>query len=169
MSVINNSVDPSIDPNASVSSFFAGISAAVAAGKNVQTRNLTFILNQIYALLTKMIGVMQNITAVQAQRLNILTQWQAAYTDALSKVHNFTLADGIPDNIFKNSSSNQTQLTSISSTMITTLQGSRSAISDDSKSLQSSVNSSNDAVTQQANLATSFLQELTTLLQAVYR
>lgn len=177
MTTIINDITDFSDPNSSSSNLSADstlltLSSTDNSSVGKANFNLTLILNNIYQLLTKMIGVMQNVTAVQAQRLNILTQWQAAYTDALSKVHTFTSADNISLQVptgITGSASNLAALNQYTSNLITTLQGNRSAVSDDSKSLQSSVNSSNDAVTQQANLATSFLQELTTLLQAIYR
>lgn len=177
MTTIINDITDFSDPNSSSSNLSADstlltLSSTDNSSVGKANFNLTLILNNIYKLLTQMIGVMQNVTAVQAQRLNILTQWQAAYTEALAKVHTFTSADNISLQVptgITGSASNLAALNQYTSNLITTLQGNRSAVSDDSKSLQSSVNSSNDAVTQQANLATSFLQELTTLLQAIYR
>jgi hypothetical protein len=45
----------------------------------------------------------------------------------------------------------------------------QAVVSDKSKSVQSQINQSNDAVSQQANLASSFLEELSTILSAIIR
>lgn len=131
----------------------------------------TLVLDRIYRLIAQMIGTMQNITASQAQRLNMLTQWQLAYTNLLNQIHTFTLGDGSPAfiNTTINNSDAKTDLNRMNDNFRSAIQGNRAAVGDDAKSLQSTINQSSDAVNQQANMATSIIQELSTLLQAIYR
>lgn len=131
--------------------------------------NLTAILDRIYALIKDMLQSMQNIAAVQANRLTVLTNWQQAYTTELSQLKNFLKEDKdvlypgyLSDQNFTDLNEKVNQLRQL----VTTNQ---SVVSDDAKSLQSSINQSTDAVTQQANMATSIIQELSTLLSAIYR
>lgn len=49
------------------------------------------------------------------------------------------------------------------------IRGYRDSVTNDSKAMQSVVNQSNDAVSQQTNMATALLQELSTLLGAIFR
>ena len=48
------------------------------------------------------------------------------------------------------------------------MQSRQALVGDDAKALQSNVNQSNDAVTQQSNLGTAILQELSTLLSEIF-
>lgn len=48
------------------------------------------------------------------------------------------------------------------------MQGNRQVISDDAKALQTSVNQTNDAVQQQTDMATSILQQLSTILTSIF-
>lgn len=133
----------------------------------------TIIMDQIYALIAALVGSMQRVAAVQAARLTVLTQWQGAYTDELSKIHNFLAGDGTylagafsdTDRDKARSELNTTANASIRDQ----LQSNRAIIGDDAKSLQSNVNQSNDAVSQQSNAATAIIQELNTILGAIFR
>ncbi len=53
-----------------------------------------FILTKVFDLLVLMIDVLQRTAAAQANRLNILTEWQKAYTDELNQVHAFVESNG---------------------------------------------------------------------------
>lgn len=126
------------------------------------------ILNRIFELLLKMISSLQSVAAAQAQRLNFQTSWQAQYTNLMSYVHVFT--NGAGGAFSKSSDSTiRSDLNNLNSTFIQTLQNRQSVISDNSKALQSNVSQSNDAVNQQSNLGTAILQELSTLLSAIFR
>lgn len=133
--------------------------------------NLTAVLDRIYALIKDMLGSMQKIAAVQANRLTVLTNWQQAYTTELTQLKTFLMADvnthhGLPTFLDQTHINSLNDLNSTLRQQVTTNQ---SVVSDDAKSLQSNINQSTDAVTQQANMATSIIQELSTLLGAIFR
>jgi len=155
----------------------------------------TLLINRIFNMLNGMINVLQKAAAAQAQNLNVLTQWQQAYTNVMNQVHSFTSGandyydnpnvkvtgfntDGKPKQgtgsnnnnvsddggIKPNSLTNlQTPLTTANSAYTTQLQNERSIISDQAKSMQTNLNQTTDAVNQQTSLATSLLQEISTL------
>lgn len=125
------------------------------------------ILNRIFELLLTMISSLQNVAAAQANLLNFQTSWQSAYTNLMAQVHVFTQGAG---GAFSKSSQSATRddMNNLNSTFIQTLQNRQSVISDNSKALQSNVSQSNDAVNQQSNLGTAILQELSTLLSAIF-
>jgi hypothetical protein len=130
----------------------------------------TIILNDIFDLVVEMTTSLQNVAAAQAERLNFLTDWQKAYTDALAQVHTFIKNNG--DSIDANNSSEaqaRDDLNRLNSNLIQTMQNRQSVVSDEAKALQSNVNQSNDAVNQQSNLGTAIIQELSSLLSAIYK
>lgn len=127
------------------------------------------ILNRIFILLASLMGTMQKVAAAQADRLRILTQWQAAYTNEVNQVPVFLQDNNEPFIGAAGHEGLRASLNTYNTTLRDSVTSFRTAISDDAKSLQSYVNQSNDAATQQADMATSFLQELTTLLSSIYR
>ena len=130
----------------------------------------TLILNEIFKLLTQMVGTLQNVAAAQAARLNFLTQWQKAYTDLQNQVHTFVKGNG--DGVNGNTSAQgvaRDDLNRANSTYIQNLQNQNSVISDDAKALQSTINQTVDQVQQQSDLATSILQEMSTILSTIFR
>lgn len=140
----------------------------------------TIILNQIFVLVASMLNTMQRVAAIQANRLQILTQWQQAFTNELSQIHVFLQSDGTTladkpqtagntdPNASKKATIRQELNNNINSINQTNLQNQQSVIADDAKALQSNLNQSNDQVSQQANLGTTIIQDLQTILSAIY-
>lgn len=156
-----------------------GASGFLSEGTSLESMDAkkALILDRIFLLIASMLNTLQRLTAAQAQRLFILTNWQRAYTDALAQMPTF-LAVGNP--ITRLSDSNTTnpdpdkakrrdELNTFNSTKKEVMTNDRNVISDDAKALQSNLNQSNDAVSQQANMATAILQELSTMLGAIFR
>jgi hypothetical protein len=134
----------------------------------------TVILNKIFDLLLNMISILQNAAAAQANRLQFMSEWQSAYTDAQNQIHTFIQENASPETtaFASNSSSDATtrdDLNRLNTGFTNTLQNRQSIVSDDAKALQSNINQSNDAVTQQSDLGTAILQELSTLLQVLFQ
>lgn len=135
------------------------------------------ILLRIFKLLADMIEVLQRVASAQASRLRFLTEWQRAYTDALQQIHVFGtgtqdriggVAKGTPEEEVLNRERGNLN-TQRNAAWQELIRGSRDVIKDDAKSLQSTVNQTNDAVNQQASLATSILQQFSTILSALFR
>lgn len=128
------------------------------------------ILDAVFRLLSTMIGSLQSVAAAQASRLSFLTQWQKAYTDSMNQVHTFIKSNG--DAIGGGGSAEgaaRDDLNRVNSTYTEQLRNRRSVIADDAKALQSNVNQSNDSVNQQSQLATALIQEMSTILGAIFR
>lgn len=137
------------------------------------------ILDRIFKLLVEMINELQKTAAAQAQRLNFLTEWQKAYTDEMNQIHAFVAANG--DGQFSNGSTPldhptdsaasqaRQNLNQTNTNYTQQLQGNNSVISNDAKALQSNVNQTNDAVQAQTDMATSILQQLSTILSSIYQ
>lgn len=130
----------------------------------------TIILNRIFDLILNMITSLQDVAAAQAHRLTFMSQWQSAYTDAMSQIHTFVKGDGKAFSANDSASAvSRDDMNRLNSNFIQTLQNRQSIVSDDAKALQSNVNQSNDAVNQQSNLGTAILQELGTLLSTIFK
>lgn len=147
----------------------------------------TLIIDRVFNIVVKMINILQKAAAAQANRINFLTDWQKAYTDTLNQVHTFAPYNGdsfsnldavetFDDNDEVYSDDDKDQITTmqqnlntVNSTYTTVETNRRSIVSDEAKSMQTSVNQTSDAVNAQSSLATSLLQELSSLLSSVYR
>lgn len=143
---------------------------------SVSTKGLRSIsiLLRIFELLTDLIGTMQRVAAAQASYLTFLTDWQAAYTELLRQLPTFTRG-GEPLNetgttgLGKEETDARNELNTLNGALSEAIRGSRSIVQDTAKAIQSNINQSNDAVTQQANIATSIIQQLSTLLGTIFR
>lgn len=134
------------------------------------------VINRLFKLIGEMIDTMQQVAAVQAQYLSFLTQWQKAYTDLINEIKTFTRNDGTVFGRVDNASATvQTFSTqrgdanTFSLNQREKLSNLRGVVSDTAKRIQSNVNASQDAATQQGQFATSLLQQLSTILGAIYR
>lgn len=135
-------------------------------------------LNRIYDLIANLLNVLQKTAAAQANRLVLLTQWQQAYTNSLNQLHVFLQSS--PDLLQASSGDSQDTINTkstirgdlndqVNANLRELMQNYRSMMGDNAKALQSSVNQTNDAVSQQANMATAIIQELSTILGALFR
>jgi hypothetical protein len=136
------------------------------------------VIDRVLRLLIMMIDILQRISATQAQRLTFLTNWQEAYTDLLTQVPQFAQGDGSPLGVggdeddeaaaaakaFRNNDVNPHM-----QNILENVRARRSAVQDEAKQMQTSINSSQDASNQQTQMATSLLQQLSTILSQIFR
>lgn len=153
-----------------------GSAAPLISSVGASTRKVD-VLENIYVLLIKMIGVLQKVAAAQSDRLKLLTEWTGAYTNLQTQVPIFTSGDGT---IFGGKYGNNTDATnvaitsrddanSLNQTFTETIRSRRTQIDNAAKSLQNNLNQSNDTANQQADAATTIIQNLRTLLSAIYK
>ena len=223
-----------VDPNPTTAEIRANYVDSTQNAQGLYGRPL--VLDRIFSLLVDLIDALQKCAAAQANRLNILSDWQKAYTDMMNQIHAFTANNGdgsltfhvdrtedlrdlysgntiildpnvteiefdstnnivrVPytndvnfgntplginvgpladrDDYISDSGEDATKARSDMNTLNTNLtqrmQGSRQVVSDDAKALQTSVNQTNDAVQQQTDMATSILQQLSTILTSIF-
>lgn len=153
------------------------------------------ILNNIFLLIVQMIGTLQNVAAAQSQRLTFLSTWTNAYVSLQNQLHSFYKGNGdyvdgsgakdgsiySPDFYTKGADSagcgSLTQSNNVRDALNNTInanlsqviQNNRGQVSDTSKAMQSTVNTTSDAVNQQSNMATTILQQLDSLLSAIFK
>lgn len=135
------------------------------------TARRTLVLDRILRLLIEVIDVLQRVSAAQAQRLNFLTAWQSAYTEMLVNVPQYAQGDGSPlshqnddSKLFRNEVVNPHM-----QSILENVRAKRSAVQDEAKQLQTSINSSQDAANQQTQMATALLQQISGILSQIYR
>lgn len=131
----------------------------------------TSIIFEIFSLLTDMIGTLQKVAASQGDRLTFYANAQKAYTDLIGKIPTITRDNLTPyvDDSDTNLNQLAQEISTINDAYTEKLKSYRSILGDDAKQQQSVVNQSNEAVNQQADLATALLQELSTILQAIFK
>lgn len=119
------------------------------------------IILNIYKIISTLLNTIQEVAQAQAARLLILSQWQKAYTTLQAQIPVF-LANS-PPGVDTNLN------TTLNANFRTIVQTNQAAVGDDIKTLQSNINQSNDAMSQQANFSTSLIQEMSTILSAIFR
>lgn len=141
------------------------------SGSSISTSKfeVPLLINRIFQLLTDIIGVLQSVAISQAERLQLLTRWQKAYTDLLDQVPVFTQNSADFGGTDTDDSVLRDDINRLNAAFSEQIRSSRSQHGDDAKALQSNLNQTNDAVTQQANLATALLQQLSTILSTLFR
>lgn len=123
------------------------------------------VIDRILRLLIEMVGILQNISASQADRLTFLTNWQRAYTELLSDVPVFTTAGS--SGPLRVSEAVRDELNAKIGPYQENIRANRSLVQDDSKAMQSVINQSQDAANQQTNIGSSILQQLSTIVAAI--
>lgn len=146
------------------------------------------VIDRILRLLIQMIGILQNISSSQADRLRFLTKWQTAYTNLLVDIPTFTQGDGsaIDSNprvgnsntaqfgtdFAKEGKAEATQRDLVNPKMQALQDKTRARrdnIGDQAKAMQSIINQSQTSANAQTDMATAFLTELDTILAAIFK
>ncbi len=128
------------------------------------------VIDRILRLLVSIIDVLQRTSAVQANRLGFLTDWQRAYTNQLNDIPQFAEGDNTPIGGDSTSSKNRrSEMNARMQAITEKVRARRSTVQDTAKALQSSINSSQDAANQQTQMATSLIQQLSTILSQIFR
>lgn len=142
-----------------------------------QTTRKVDILLIIFSLLVKMIGTLQKVAAAQSDRLQLLSELTGAYTQLQTQVPIFTAGDGtIFGGGYGNTGGTANVMThsrddanSLNQTFTETIRSRRTQVDNAAKSMQNNLNQSNDSANQQSDAATTILQNLRTILNALYK
>ncbi|WP_075883341.1 hypothetical protein [Candidatus Protochlamydia sp. W-9] len=129
------------------------------------------VLNRIILLLISLIKTLQDVGIAQANRLTYLTKYQNVYTALQTQIPVF-LKDGSNPLGGSSTEAGQTRNdlnSSFNGILTDNLRSLRGIQEDNAKKLQSKVNSTNDAVNQQTDMVSTFIQQMQTLLNAILR
>lgn len=129
------------------------------------------VLNRIIRLLISIIQTLQNVGIAQANRLTFITKYQNVYTTLQTQIPVF-LKDGRAPIGVAGTEPAQTRNdlnSSFNGILTDNLRSLRGIQEDNAKKLQSNVNQTNDAVNQQTDMASTFIQQLSTLLSTIMR
>ncbi len=148
--------------------FQAGIATSVAGTNSGKTA----ILLILFRLLVEVIDVLQRVAAAQGERLRFYAGYQKGYTDLIGEIPIITERD-VGDSIRGDSGGQRqkgAQFAQAQNQSFTEkLRALRSILGDEAKQHQTSVKQSNEIVTQQANLGTSILQQMSTILTNMFK
>lgn len=129
------------------------------------------IINKILLLLIALIGAIQNMGIAQAHRLTFTSNFERAYTTLQTQIPVFLRGDFT---IVGGTDSGQTnarnELNSSFNSFITQNLRNLGGLQDNAaKSQQSSLNQTNDAVNQQTDMVSTFIQQLSSLLSTILK
>lgn len=133
------------------------------------------VINRILALLIQIISSLQNIAIAQSNHLTFRTKFQEAYTGLQKQVPVFLVGDsqGTPFKLRTtgtDESSARNDINSVlNSNLIDNLRTLRGLQEDAAKQEQANINQTTDAVNQQTDMASNFIQQLTTLLNTIFK
>ena len=132
----------------------------------------TIIIMQLLALLVEVIDVLQNVAAAQGARLQFYAEMQRAYTDLIAQVPIINSDDTEWLNK-RDKESRVERMQGFGAGQIQAvteqLRARRTVLGDEANQHQTTVNQSNEIVTQQTNLGTSLLQQLSTILTTMFK
>ena len=120
------------------------------------------VLNRVMRLLTELLPIMQNLAAAQAKQLDLPTRMQTLYTELIAKAPLYKKAD-IDNDSERSEKNNQVGI------WTDRLRSYRDVWTDLAKKTQSNINTTNEAVNQQVDLLTTFLQQLRELVSLMTR
>lgn len=139
------------------------------------------VLDRIFRLIALMIGSLQSVAAAQANQITFLSNWQRVFTNMISQIETFSRGDGSIFGISETGTSQDdlnrdgllSEIRADANTKQTTrretLSAFRDTVQSTAKREQTRVQQSQDAISQQANMATAILQQLATILGSIYR
>lgn len=133
------------------------------------------IINRILALLIRIIKSLQDIAIAQSNHITFRTKYQEAYTGLQKQVPVFLIKDtiGTPYKLRTtgtDESSARNDINSVvNSNLIDNLRALRGLQEDAAKKEQADINQTTDAVNQQTDMASNFIQQLTTLLSTIFK
>lgn len=136
---------------------------------DTETASELLVIDRILRLLISIIDLLQRISAVQANRLGFLTDWQSAYTDHLSEVPQFAAGDGVLGGSSTAVKNFRSEANARMQAITEKVRAWRSAVQDQAKAMQSTINQSQDAANQQTQMATSIIQQLSTIFSQIFR
>lgn len=139
--------------------------SSVDTGTNTEL----LVIDRILRLLISIIDILQRVSAVQANRLGFLTDWQSAYTDQLTDVPQFAQGDNPIGRGNTDQKNFRSEMNARMQAITEKIRSWRSAVQDQAKAMQSTINQSQDAANQQTQMATSIIQQLSTILSQIFR
>jgi len=148
------------------------IQGGVATSVQGTNSQKTAILLILFRLLVEVIEVLQRVAAAQGERLKFYAGYQKAYTELIKTIPIINETD--VKHAMEYDSTGKTQsvmsFTQAQNQSFTEkIRALRSVVGDEAKQHQTTVNQSNEIVTQQANLGTSILQQLSTILTNMFK
>lgn len=156
-------------------------SVAPSLAVSAHARELDIILRVIRLIIT-MIDILNIITATQSKKVQVLADMQGKYNDMINVVDQIMEKKGTDGGFIdfihnqistqptgKNATQRRVDMNALGASWLEVVKNKRSLIQDDSKKVTTAVNQSNDVSNQQTSMSSSLLQQLSTILAAIFR
>jgi hypothetical protein len=129
------------------------------------------ILNRIIRLITELLPVFQRIGAAQAEQMGLSTKMQTLYTELIAKApyYDYNQTKGRWDSNEDKNEKIRTDLNTKAANQTDIYRAYRDEWGERGKKDQSYVNTTNEAINQQTDMATTMLQQLRELVSALTR
>lgn len=139
---------------------------------SVTNSDQTAILFRVFELLEDMLTALQNVAISQANKETFYANIQSEYTNLISKIPVYTIANlratGFTEGDNGLLNNRLQSITNKNQAYTQNLQAFRDLFGDQAKQQQTAIDQSNQEVTQQANLATTILQQMSTIVQSIF-
>jgi len=143
-----------------------GVASSSLTGNDSQN---ILIINRILQLLIRIIQSLQNVGIAQANKLTFYTRFQQAYTSLQTQIPVFLAgqagAIGGSDQAAKDARGELNS--SFNALLADNLRNLRGLQEDNAKKAQADVNQTNDAVNQQSDMVTTFIQQMSSLTSTI--
>ncbi len=173
-------------------STIAGGGPGIGGGSSVDSDpdHKLLVLNNIFAIIIEILDSMQQVAASQSEQLQNQTTWQQAYVNLQNQIHPFiedngdyldtpasgkgeTTAAGFAKPVGGDQNSDATAARNdlnndLNANLTQTIQNNQGIVEDNSKSLQSSLNNTSDAINSLATLADTIVTDLQTIISAIF-
>lgn len=129
-------------------------------------------LNRVMNLLIEMVATLQKVAVQQSQKLSFFSQMQNANTAQMNSVHTWVLNDSAPTFISgsgDDQNTNRQSLNQSNTGYIQAIKANNDLIANTAKQIQTNVNQTQDAVSQQSNMLTSLIQQLRSINSSIGR
>lgn len=130
-------------------------------------------LNRVMNLLIEMVATLQKVAVQQSQKLSFFSQMQNANTAHMNTIHTWVLNDSAPTFISgsgnDDANTNRQALNQANTSYISAIKANNDLISNTAKQIQTNVNQTQDAVSQQSNMLTSLIQQLRSINSSISR
>lgn len=163
----NSVLTPPLNANLNPANNYA-ITGSTLTGNSSEK---VLVINRILKLILKMIQILQNVGIAQANHLTYTTNFQRAYTALQQQIPVFlkTGGSGIGSGTDDAGKARAELNSNFNAVLADNLRALRGLQEDSAKKQQSDINQTNDAANQQTDMATTFIQQLNTLLSSILR
>lgn len=129
------------------------------------------MIQRVMSLLAIMIETMQSVAVTQSDKLNFFTKMQQATTEQMNTIHTFQAnnSDAFVSEDSTEMNTKRQDMNTDSTNAVQSLQAYVNTLSNKAKTIQTQINQTQEAVSQQSNMLTSLIQQARSIASAITR